>query len=142
MENETHLIFRWFDLCNSIDWDLPSDKKFDIENLKNLLDETRKYLTEQNCECGVIKLETAEILGYIKAFCNYPILPAGVDVAEYNTCRRIADGLFCSAVHQGGYDKMTISYGWIHVMEGGHEINLDMNNFDTAFELCMSLFND
>lgn len=68
MKNKPHLIKEWFDLCNNIDLDLPSDRKFDIENLKNLLDETCKYLAEQNCECGVITLEAAEILGYMKDF--------------------------------------------------------------------------
>lgn len=72
MNNKTHLIEKWFDLCTGIDWDLPSDRKFDIENLKNLLDKTCKYLAEQNCECGVINLETAEILGYIKSILHLP----------------------------------------------------------------------
>ena len=141
MNNKTHLIEKWFDLCNSIDWNLPSGRKFDIENLKNLLDKTCKYLAEQNCECGVISLETAEILGYIKAFYTYPIFQTGADVTEYNACRIIAEGLFYSAVRSYGDDK-TISYGWIRIAKGEYQFNLDLKDFDTAFEFCMSLFND
>ena len=71
------MIEEWFDLRDSIDGDLPSHRQFDIENLKNLLDETCKYLAKQNCECGVITLETAEILGYIKVFFRLPNIFGG-----------------------------------------------------------------
>lgn len=32
--------------------------------------------------------------------------------------------------------------GKLYVMKGGYEINLDIKDFDVAFEFCMSLFND
>lgn len=106
------------------------------------MDKTCKYLAEQNCECGVITLETAEILGYIKAFCTYPIFPTGADVTEYNPCRIIAEGLFYSAVRTYADDKKSISYGWIRIAKGGYEISFDMKDFDTAFEFCISFFCD
>lgn len=30
----------------------------------------------------------------------------------------------------------------LYIMKGGYEINLDVKDFDTALELCISLFND